>query len=261
MKSPKRLGERIRDAVPSWGACVIDLDHVDSTNALARSLGRAGAPEGTIVLARHQRAGKGRWSRTWSSAPGGLYFTVILRPAGRRLPLSVLPLLVSVTTAETLARSGLPARLSWPNDVYADGRKLAGILCESTFIGSTLDFVAAGVGVNVNQTASQFPEEILDRATSVRLLLGIESDTNALLVEIVQRLHRQYVEDDPSTTLDRFRSLAIGVTGESVRFESRDGRLIEATTAGVAGDGGLSVTLTDGSQRVLYSEEVHGLKE
>jgi BirA family biotin operon repressor/biotin-[acetyl-CoA-carboxylase] ligase len=122
-----------------------------STNDDARDLAIAGAPEGTVVLAREQTTGRGRMGREWCSPDGGVYASVVLRPEVELPDAVVLPLVFGLGVAQALDRFGVSALLKWPNDLLApDGRKLAGVLLEGLSEGWRVAWVVAGVGVNVS---------------------------------------------------------------------------------------------------------------
>ena len=160
-----------------------------STNADAADAARAGAPEGTVVVAEHQTAGRGRLDRTWESPPGsGLALSAVLRPDGLALAdWPWIPLMAGVATAEAVAQLGLVAQLKWPNDVEIGGRKLAGILVEriETPVGAA---AIVGVGLNVAMTADQLP---IPTATSLSLE-GLDVDREAVLSAILEALGRCY---------------------------------------------------------------------
>jgi BirA family transcriptional regulator, biotin operon repressor / biotin---[acetyl-CoA-carboxylase] ligase len=123
-----------------------------STNDDARDLAIAGAPEGTVVLAREQTKGRGRLGRAWSSPGGGVYASVVLRPEVELPDAVVLPLVVGLGVARALDRFGVSALLKWPNDLLAaDGRKLGGVLLEGLSEGWRIAWVVAGIGVNVRK--------------------------------------------------------------------------------------------------------------
>lgn len=123
-----------------------------STNDDARDLAIAGAPEGTVVLAREQTKGRGRLGREWTSPDGGVYASVVLRPEVELPDAVVLPLVFGLGVARALDRFGVSALLKWPNDLLApDGRKLAGVLLEGLSEGWRVSWVVAGVGVNVRE--------------------------------------------------------------------------------------------------------------
>jgi len=166
------------------GAVIRHLRETNSTNQDARAWALDGAPDGAVVIADHQRAGRGRFKRTWVSAPGkNLLLTLVIR---RTLPRpALLPLAIGVGVCNTV-RSFLPwssAGLKWPNDVRIDGRKVAGILVESPGPGVYL----AGIGLNVNQV--DFPEDLATEPTS-------------LMLETADRLRRADVFDRLMDALD-----------------------------------------------------------
>ncbi len=124
-----------------------------STNDDARTLARAGAPEGTAVLASEQTGGRGRLGRTWSSPPGGVYLSVVLRPVVAPAQVASLALAVALGVARGFDRLGADAALKWPNDVLLGERKLAGVLLEMGAEPDRVEWVVAGIGVNVRRPA------------------------------------------------------------------------------------------------------------
>ena len=173
--SPGRVGVALAAALAPGrdrlGGRVISLAETTSTNDEARRLAAAGAPEGTIVVADRQTKGRGRLGRKWHSPPGvGLWYSVVLRPP---LPLGVLgplALVVAVGAVKAAHLAGATAaRLKWPNDVVAGGRKLGGILTEATGGGvdQPPEFVVAGIGVNVLTPPGGFPGPLAATATSL----------------------------------------------------------------------------------------------
>ena len=143
------------------------------------------APEGTTVATDHQTAGRGRLGRVWEDAPGrGLLFSVQLRPT---LHMAIWPELSLVAGAAVAAALPVDARLSHPNDVMVDGRKIAGILPEAS-----KGRVRLGIGINVNQTADELPEDTVKPTTSLRIETGQESERAPLLAAILLELERRY---------------------------------------------------------------------
>jgi len=172
---------------------VVRLDVVGSTNDVARQLAELGWPEGTVVVAREQTAGRGRFGRRWESPSGGLWFSVILRPRAQPEELLKLPVLASLAVARALRRLyGLEAQLKWPNDVLVGGRKICGVLAESSFSGDSLDFVILGIGVNANFEPSALPEPVASSSTTLRAELGHDVDLEELLTAILAELERCY---------------------------------------------------------------------
>ena len=164
---------------------------VTSTQTLARAWAAAGAPEGAVVLADYQTAGRGQKGRVWSAPAGtALLFSVVLRP---RLPVArwpEIPLTAGCAVAEGLETvTPESARLKWPNDVLVGGRKLAGILAEG--VAGTPPLVILGVGVNVSQPDSEWPPDLADTAGSLASL-GARVGRETLLTALLGRLAAWY---------------------------------------------------------------------
>ena len=133
------------------GYALIALDEAGSTNDEAKDRAVAGAPEGTVIWARQQRAGRGRRGRAWVSPPGNLYLSVILRPACEARSVAQLSFVAALAVLD-LVDGPLPGRAccKWPNDILVDGGKVAGILLESALRAEgRVDWVVLGIGVNL----------------------------------------------------------------------------------------------------------------
>jgi len=128
---------------------ILRYKKVNSTNEVARKLAEAGAHEGTVVVAEEQTAGKGRKGDYWHSPRGGLWFTMILRPAVDTQKSPLLSLLTGLAVQRALKRHGVESRIKLPNDVIANGKKLCGILCETRVQGEIIRYILVGVGINV----------------------------------------------------------------------------------------------------------------
>lgn len=166
----------------------------DSTNTRAMELAERGAVHGTIVCADEQTAGRGRLGRKWESPPGiNLYATVILRPPIEPYLAPQLTLVTAIALAQAVEDStGLAASLKWPNDLYLDGRKAAGILAEMAADPDRVRHVAIGVGLNINGLEADFPPELRDRATSIRLCAGKCHPRVEILAAFLNRLDAAY---------------------------------------------------------------------
>jgi BirA family transcriptional regulator, biotin operon repressor / biotin---[acetyl-CoA-carboxylase] ligase len=208
----------------------------DSTNERARELVAAGAPHGTLVTAAEQSAGRGRQGRAWTAPPG----SAVLMSLVLRDPHELLPLAAAVATCEAVP---VECRIKWPNDVWAAGRKLAGILAEGR---PQEGWAVLGIGLNV--TTEEFPPELRDSATSLRLE-GVETDTESILAALLAALERR-LEDEPAELLSAWRERD-ALRGRRVRW--RDG---EGTAAGIDDTGALLVDTEDG-RVALEAGEVH----
>lgn len=180
-----------RPARPPLSFAVTALDVIDSTQSEIERRASAGAPEGTVVTARHQQAGRGRRGHEWWDAPGqSLLCSVLLRPDCPIAAVPQLSLVGGLAVAEALAAAtGVRARIRWPNDLLVDGRKVCGILAEAAS-GARVHHVILGIGINLRQAA--FPDALADRATSLRLLTGRDPDEVPLLDAVLAELARRY---------------------------------------------------------------------
>ncbi|MBF0163819.1 MAG: biotin--[acetyl-CoA-carboxylase] ligase [Magnetococcales bacterium] len=167
---------------------------LDSTNRHALDLARAGAPEGTVVVADAQSQGRGRLGRVWSSPAGeNLYFSLILRP---EIPVAHAPrltLVAGLATLDAVREAGITeARLKWPNDILVQGRKLAGILTEMAAEGERVRHVVVGVGVNVNGRAERFPAEVAARAVTMADILQNSMERGIVLARLLSAWEAWY---------------------------------------------------------------------
>ena len=165
-----------------------------STNDVIEKLARDGVKEGAVVLAESQTRGRGRLGRKWMSPPGkGLWFSLLLRPKLRLAETTRL----TVTCATALRRAiqshtGLAAEIKWPNDLLVRGKKLAGILTELRAELDQTKYVIVGIGVDVNLSASDFPSDLRQQATSIKAEAGKVFDRAELAVSLLRELDNDY---------------------------------------------------------------------
>ena len=182
-----------------------------STNDVARGRAAEGAAEGLLVVADSQTAGRGRLGRSWHSPPGqNLYFSLLLRPTLPARHVAPLTLLAGAALAHTLAEAGTTPRLRWPNDVLVSAagqfRKAAGILTEMATDGEQVRHVVLGVGLNVN--GLEFPPDLAERATSLRMALGHACDRAQLLVNFLaafEPIYDNFLARGPASGLQEWR--------------------------------------------------------
>jgi BirA family biotin operon repressor/biotin-[acetyl-CoA-carboxylase] ligase len=243
---------------------VLRFDSLPSTNTEAARQAAAGAPEGLIIIAREQTAGRGRQQRAWASPKdAGLYFSVVLRP---RLPADEWPLLTLVAAlavGDALREAcRLDADIKWPNDIVTnDGRKLCGILAEAV---ESVRGRACVVGVGVNLTRAAYPEEIRGRAASVEELTGERPDREALVGALVGALGRRYerlhAEGGAGDVLREWAARSSYAEGRRVRVQL-EGESFEGTTRGLERDGALRVETDGGELRAVRAGDVVGVRE
>ena len=222
------------------GAPRVHLRSTDSTNERAKELALAGAPHGTLVTADEQTAGRGRQGRAWAAAPReALLMSLVLRRVEPTLPLAA-----AVAVCDALP---VDCEIKWPNDVWHERRKLAGILVEGR-----LQEGWAVLGIGLNVTTTEFRVELSGIATSLRLA-GVEYEVEALLPELLAALERRL--DAPVAELLAAWSERDALCGERVRWDAGEG-----TAAGIDESGALLVDTPEG-RVTLDAGEVHLLRE
>ncbi|MCZ6671002.1 MAG: biotin--[acetyl-CoA-carboxylase] ligase [Acidobacteria bacterium] len=238
---------------------------VGSTNDLAARLAAEGAPEGTLVVADQQEMGRGRGGRQWYSPPGlGLYFSLVLRPReyARIVPLQTF--LTAVALTEVIrARCRLAATIRWPNDVFIEGRKVAGILAEARMLGSGIRNLVVGVGWNLRHRAADFPDDLRGRATSLAAA-GMEEVNSipllAYLLEVWENWYERFSKEGADSLLEAWRRYSPESTGHWVRVA--DGkRILTGKTRGVDSEGALLVEGDDGCVNRIRFGEVQSMLE
>lgn len=276
---PRELAEAIERARPRLGRLaspIVFFESIGSTNdeAVSRST-KAHAersariqpppltpqsPEGLVVVAEEQTAGRGRRGHAWFSPPGsGLYVSVVLAPASAQTDparaSTLLTLAAGVALAEGIDQAtGLHVDLKWPNDLQVTRRKLGGILAESSGTGDSSDTVVVGYGLNVLSTA--FPPALRDRSTSIESELGRAIDRHQLLAETLAALSRRYEDllaGRFDAILDAWRRLAPAASGARVEWTTNAGTA-SGVTAGIDDLGALLVRAGDRVERIVSGE-------
>lgn len=176
------------------GKKIFFLQATASTNAVAFSMAAEGAAEGTVIIAEQQTGGKGRLGRDWASPAGvNLYCSIILRPPIQPVAAPQLTFLSVIAVARAVEKlTPLKTRIKWPNDLLINGRKVAGLLNEMSAETDKVNFVILGIGVNVNMSAAQFPEELRHPATSLALESGAKVDRTEFAKVMLQELDSLY---------------------------------------------------------------------
>jgi len=216
----------------------------------ARRLAREGAPGLSVVVAEIQTGGRGRLRRAWDSRPGGLYFSLILRPDLPPTDCFRLNFLASVTLARILKeRFAVDVVIKWPNDILAGRRKLAGMLSEMETEGDRVDFVSIGIGVNVNNT----PPRTLPDATSLRKLLGRQVPRHQVLEAFLDAFETGLDNLADTDILAEWRRRSLPMNREVTVVTTRS--TYRGMAEGIDAEGALLLRLPDGSvKRVLYGD-------
>jgi BirA family biotin operon repressor/biotin-[acetyl-CoA-carboxylase] ligase len=218
--------EALRTLLPrsGFGLPLYYRSSLGSTQVLAAERAQAGDPEGTLVLAEEQTAGRGRFGRSWQAAPGAsLTFSLILRPslpaAEAQAWLNSISLASALAVAEAVDPFGPGAEVKWPNDVLIGGRKVAGVLFEPAWEGDHLAYCIAGIGVNVGPLALPRGEPLDFPATCLEVALGCPVPVLDLLTGILDALAVRYPPAEPSAVFQAVEG-RLAYLGEWVEVEA-----------------------------------------
>jgi BirA family biotin operon repressor/biotin-[acetyl-CoA-carboxylase] ligase len=233
------------------------LDSVASTQAVVRTAALAGAAEGLAVVAGQQTAGKGRAGRSWWSPPsGGLYLSLLLRP---KLPGDLVAwaiMALSLGAADAIEQvCGLHVEIKWPNDLQYQGRKLAGVLAEGAFTGQRLDYVVAGIGLNVAVDFSSQPE-LAKSAVSLHQAAGHPVDQAELLAALLEQVEIRYLQMQRGHSPLADWQARLHTLGRPVLARLASGRTLTGVASAVLPDGGLRIDLEEGGSEVVWASDV-----
>ena len=234
---------------------VTAVDETGSTNDDAIQAARQGEPEGTLIWARRQTKGRGRRGRSWISPDGNLHLSILLRPAmasNRAGEIAFVAALAAADASAALAPNA-DIRCKWPNDVLADGRKVGGLLIESSIVADRIDWLVVGIGLNL----VTHPDDVEFPATHLALCAGralsVEEGLQALASAFAER-YRLWREDGFAPVRTAWVSRAAGLGAPiRVRLEAQE---LHGVFTGLDDDGALILSLADGKQRRITAGDV-----
>jgi BirA family biotin operon repressor/biotin-[acetyl-CoA-carboxylase] ligase len=236
---------------------ILRFESIGSTNDMAKTLARKGMPEGTVIVARKQELGRGRRDKRWFSPPGGLWFSLILRPRVQSSNISLIPIAAGVSTTRTIRRLfRLDVVLKWPNDVMAGAKKVAGILTESSADEDGWHAIV-GFGVNANNSTKSMPRELRNEATSLSDLLSSEINLDWLMQENLKefaKLYGKILTDDSAYVVTEWKRLTNMLRQPIIVHE--DGLSFQATALDLDSDGALLIQTEEDKVRRLVSANV-----
>lgn len=229
----------------------------DSTNTQAKRLGEDAAPNGTLVVTERQTAGRGRRGKAWISPVGNCYFSILLRPEISVDRASIITLVSALALTRTIRDAvGLDVMIKWPNDVIANGKKLCGILTESSTDLEYINYAVVGIGINTNQV--DFPDEIQEMASSIRLETGKKINRAELLgnfLNVFEIYYEKFLEtEDLSMLLEEYNQFMVNCGREVKIIEKEQERVL--TAIGIDKRGRLIVEDKMGEQEKIISGEV-----
>jgi BirA family biotin operon repressor/biotin-[acetyl-CoA-carboxylase] ligase len=256
---PEEIEEKLK--THTLGSNIVYYEKINSTQQVAGELATAGADEGTIVIAESQTCGHGRIGRSWWSPPGGVYFSVVLRPDLKPAEAVKFTLVAGVSVARAIAKlTNLEPKLKWPNDIIINGKKAGGILTEMNAEMDRINYIVIGIGINVNTRRARFPKEIAGIATSLREECGKKVSRVRLLQEILAQLESFY-EDFKllgfGPIRERWKALS-NTIGARVSTSS-GGKQTEGEAIDIDGDGALILRKANGAlERVIAGDVIGG---
>jgi len=254
--TPDMARKRLKGSL--FGKRVYHFFKTDSTNRVAMELGYADEPEGAVVLAEEQTAGRGRAGRSWHSERGaGLYVTLLLRPKLSPVQAPLLTMLAGLSAhTAVLAQTGLSAELKWPNDLLLNGKKLGGILTEMHAEPNAVRFVIVGIGINVSQ--EKFPGELAATATSLRKETGRLHSRLEILVKLLSQFETDYnrfLREGAGYVVQRFELVSSFANGKRVKVDTGRETFV-GTTEGLSAEGLLMVKKEDGGSVTVIAGDV-----
>lgn len=254
--TPEMLRQRLKGSL--FGKRIYHFFKVDSTNRVALELGHAGEPEGAVVLAEEQTAGRGRAGRAWQSdRAAGIYVTLLLRPKLSPVQAPLLTMMAGLSARAAIqAHTGLEPDIKWPNDLLLRGKKTGGILTEMHAEPSQVRFVIVGIGLNVNQ--EKFSGELASTATSLRIETGKLESRLEVLVRLLREFENDYnrfLREGPAGVTQKFEAVSSFARGKRVRVTS-GASSYAGTSAGLGPEGLLMVQRDDGQLVTVISGDV-----
>ena len=228
----------------------------DSTNLWIKRLAKEGAPEGTLALAEFQSAGRGRLGRSWEVPEGtSVMMSILLRPKFEPQYAPMLTLVMGMAVAKAVKKFGFDVSIKWPNDVVVSHKKICGILTEMGVRDGKIDYAVIGVGINVN--IKEFPEEMVDKATSLYLESGKEFDRSqipGLVMEAFEKYYEKFAATcDLSGLKEEYESILANYN-QPVRVLAKEP--YEGVARGITDGGELLVEKTDGTIVAVSAGEV-----
>jgi BirA family biotin operon repressor/biotin-[acetyl-CoA-carboxylase] ligase len=258
--TPDMLRQQLKGSM--FGKKIHHYFRTDSTNRVALELGYTNEPEGSVVLAEEQTAGRGRAGRSWHSERAtGIYITLLLRPRISPVQAPLLTMMAGLSAhAAIQAQTSLQLDVKWPNDLMLNGKKVGGIMTEMHAETTLVRFVIVGIGINVNQ--EKFPPELSGIATSLRAETGKPQSRLELLARLLREFETDYnrfLRDGPASIIERFTQVSSYARGKRVRV-SNESESYVGVTAGLRPEGLLQVQQDDGTLVTVLAGDVTEIK-
>ncbi|EJO5347573.1 biotin--[acetyl-CoA-carboxylase] ligase [Clostridium botulinum] len=242
----------------SIGKNIIHFDSTNSTNDKAKELAY-NESHGTIIISEDQAIGKGRLGRNWCSSKfNGIYMSIILKPDINTMDVPKITQIAAAAVVTTLLNNNIKAYIKWPNDIIVNNKKVCGILTEMSGEINKVNYVIVGIGVNVNSDKKDFKEDLLSKATSLKIETSKEYKRNILVADILNNFEKLYTElikyNNIDTSIEICKENSI-LIGKNIRIVNRN-REDFGKAIGLNSNGELLVKFENGEIKPLISGEI-----
>jgi BirA family transcriptional regulator, biotin operon repressor / biotin---[acetyl-CoA-carboxylase] ligase len=229
-----------------WQDRIHYFQETASTMDEAMVLARKRCPDFTVVVAQRQTRGRGRLQRTWLSADGGLYFSIVIRPEIPIVLTGLVNLAAAIDMADLLrTRYRVAARLKWPNDILVGDKKLCGVLSQMDAEGGRVAYMTIGIGLNVNNA----PQTDEPQAISLQALLHRQVPRREVLTAFLEVFKKRMASFDPDAVIEQWKAGNITL-GRKVRIVTTKA-VVKGTAVDVDSHGGLVLQMADGTRRTV----------
>ncbi len=231
------------------------LDSCDSTNTLAKQLGEKGALHGAWISARKQKAGRGRQGREWVSEEGNLFLSIIVRPR-KKSNWTWIPLVTAIAVCEAIESKWpeLEVRAKWPNDLWIEGRKLGGILCEGVGSGDQDSFVVIGIGLNCLSSPTGLDQETISLSEALGQKITADQ-VREFVIEAVLKWMKNLETFSSEKLIQSYERYSALKSGSEIQWQGGSG-----IVTGLSLSGELNVINDHGLQQKLVTEEIRAVR-
>lgn len=240
------------------GRNVIHFDEINSTNTYAKSIANNLDGEGHLVISEKQLGGRGRLGRQWvSQNDKGIWMSIVLKPEINVTEVSQITQIAAAAINLAFSAQGIHTKIKWPNDMILNDKKICGILTEMSTENEKIKYVVVGIGINVNNDMEDFPEELRDIATSIKIETGKEFKRNILVSDILYHFERLYVDSknngfNKSLEICRQNSYVLGKEINLIKNQE----IKEAKALSINDEGELVVMYKNGEIDNIISGEI-----
>jgi len=238
------------------GKKIIHFDSIDSTNSYAKMIGQT-CDDGTVVICEHQTSGRGRLGRQWESQYNSMCMSIILKPKISVSHVAKITQVCAAAVALSLEEFRIDAQIKWPNDLMVNNKKICGILTEMVSENNKVNYVVVGIGMNINNSYGDFPDDIKNIATSIKIETGNEIKRSIMSAKIINNfelLYNEFVKNNFSKSLDICRNKS-NVLGRNINL-IKNNEITIAKAIALGDDGELIVQYENGQKDSIISGEI-----